>query len=58
MGRLLLASVTPERVPRNIYWDCYNGIRSAMQPKSEDDFGETFADAEKLYYKLALHRFC
>lgn len=23
-----------------------------MQPKSEDDFGETFADAEKLYYKL------
>ena len=37
--------IDPERVPRNIYWDCYNGIRSAMQPKSEDDFGETFADA-------------
>ena len=38
-----------ERVPRNIYWDCYNGIRSAMQPQ---DSGETFADVEKLYYKL------
>ena len=23
-----------------------------MQPKSEDNFGETFADVEKLYYKL------
>lgn len=44
--------IDPERVPRNIYWDCYNGIRSAMQPKSEDNFGETFADVEKLYYKL------
>ncbi len=44
--------IDPERVPRNIYWDCYNGIRSAVKPKSEDNFGETFADVEKLYYKL------
>ena len=44
--------IDPERVQQNIYWDCYNGIRSAMQPKSEDNFGETFADVEKLYYKL------
>ena len=41
--------IDPERVPRNIYWDCYNGIRSAMQPQ---DSGETFEDVEKLYYKL------
>ena len=44
--------IDPERVQQNIYWDCYNGIRSAVQPKSEDCLGETFEEVEKLYYKL------
>ena len=28
--------INPERVQQNIYWDCYNGIRSALQPKDVD----------------------
>ncbi len=27
--------IDPERVQQNIYWDCYNGIRSALQPKDD-----------------------
>lgn len=44
--------VDPERVQQNIYWDCYNGIRSALQPKSEESLADTFEEVEKLYYKL------
>ena len=44
--------IDPERVQQNIYWDCYNGIRSAMQPKSADSLADTFEEVEKLYYKL------
>ena len=41
-----------ERVQQNIYWDCYNGIRSALQPKDVDSLADTFEEVEKLYYKL------
>ena len=44
--------IDPERVRQNIYWDCYNGIRSALHPKSEDSLADTFEEVEKLYYKL------
>lgn len=44
--------IDPERVQQNIYWDCYNGIRSALHPKSEDSLVDTFEEVEKLYYKL------
>ena len=44
--------IDPERVQQNIYWDCYNGIRSALQPKDVDSLADTFEEAEKLYYKL------
>ena len=44
--------IDPERVQQNIYWDCYNGIRSALQPKDEDSLADTFEEVEKLYYKL------
>lgn len=44
--------IDPERVQQNIYWDCYNGIRSALQPKSEESLADTFEEVEKLYYKL------
>ena len=44
--------IDPERVRQNIYWDCYNGIRSALQPKSEESLADTFEEVEKLYYKL------
>ena len=44
--------IDPERVQQNIYWDCYNGIRSALQPKDADSLADTFEEVEKLYYKL------
>ena len=44
--------IDPERVQQNIYWDCYNGIRSALQLKSEESLADTFEEVEKLYYKL------
>ena len=44
--------IDPERVQQNIYWDCYNGIRSALQSKSEDSLADTFEEVERLYYKL------
>ena len=51
--KLPTASISnPERVQQNIYWDCYNGIRSALQPKDVDSLADTFEEVEKLYYKL------
>ena len=44
--------IDPERVQQNIYWDCYNGIRSALQPQDVDSLADTFEEVEKLYYKL------
>ena len=44
--------IDPERVQQNIYWDCYNGIRSALQPKDVDSLADTFEEVEKFYYKL------
>ena len=44
--------IDPERVQQNIYWDCYNGICSALQPKDVDSLADTFEEVEKLYYKL------
>ena len=44
--------IDPERVRQNIYGDCYNGIRSALQPKDVDSLANTFEEVEKLYYKL------
>lgn len=44
--------IDPERVRQNIYWDCYNGIRSALLPKDVDSLADTFEEVEKLYYKL------
>lgn len=44
--------IDPEHVRQNIYWDCYNGIRSALLPKDVDSLADTFEEVEKLYYKL------
>ncbi len=41
--------INPERVQQNIYWDCYNGIRSALHPKSEYSLVDTFEEVEKLF---------
>ena len=31
--------IDPERVKGNIYWDCFHGFRSALDPQDPDDLG-------------------
>lgn len=41
-----------ERVKRNVYWDCYNGIRSASVTGKEDEIVDSFEEVEQLFYKI------
>lgn len=40
-----------ERAKRNVYWDCYNGIRSASL-NGNDEIVDSFEEVEQLFYKL------
>lgn len=37
---------------RNVYWDCYNGIRSASVTGREDEIVDSFEEVEQLFYKI------
>ena len=41
-----------ERAKRNVYWDCYNGIRSASVTGKEDEIVDSFEEVEQLFYKI------
>lgn len=41
-----------ERVKRNVYWDCYNGIRSASVTGKEDEIVDSFEEVGQLFYKI------
>ena len=41
-----------ERAKRNVYWDCYNGIRSASVIGKEDEIVDSFEEVEQLFYKI------
>ena len=41
-----------ERAKRNVYWDCYNGIRSASVTGREDEIVDSFEEVEQLFYKI------
>ena len=41
-----------ERVKRNVYWDCYNGIRSVSLKEKDDEIADSFEEVEQLFYKL------
>ena len=36
--------IDPERAKGNIYWDCFHGFRSALDPQDPDDLAATFSD--------------
>lgn len=42
--------IDPERVKGNIYWDCFHGFRSALDPQDPDDLAATFSDVERQFY--------
>ena len=38
--------IDPERAKGNIYWDCFHGFRSALDPQDPDDLAATFSDVD------------
>ena len=43
--------IDPERAKDNIYWDCFHGFRSALDPQDPDDLATTFSDVERQFYE-------
>lgn len=43
--------IDPERAKGNIYWDCFHGFRSALDPQDPDDLTATFSDVERQFYE-------
>ena len=43
--------IDPERAKGNIYWDCFHGFRSALDPQAPDDLAATFSDVERQFYE-------
>ena len=40
--------IDPERAKGNIYWDCFHGFRSALDPRDPDDLAATFSAEETM----------
>ena len=43
--------IDPERAKSNIYWDCFHGFRSALDPQDPDDLATTFSEVERQFYE-------
>ena len=43
--------IDPERAKGNIYWDCFHGFRSALDPPDPNDLAATFSDVERQFYE-------
>ena len=43
--------IDPERAKGNIYWDCFHGFRSALDPQDPNDLATTFSDVERQFYE-------
>ena len=43
--------IDPERAKGNIYWDCFHGFRSALDPQDPDDLATTFSEVERQFYE-------
>ena len=43
--------IDPERAKGNIYWDCFYGFRSALDPQDPEDLAATFSDVERQFYE-------
>ena len=49
--------IDPERAKGNIYWDCFHGFRSALDPQDPDDLATTFSDVERQFYESRYSNF-
>ena len=49
--------IDPERAKGNIYWDCFHGFRSALDPQDPDDLAVTFSDVERQFYESRYSNF-
>ena len=49
--------IDPERAKGNIYWDCFHGFRSALDPQDPDDLATTFSDVERQFYETHYSEF-
>ena len=43
--------IDPERAKGNIYWDCFHGFRSALDPQDPDDLAAIFSEVEQQFYE-------
>ena len=43
--------IDPERAKGNIYWGCFHGFRSALDPQDPNDLAATFSDVERQFYE-------
>ena len=43
--------IDPERAKGNIYWDCFHGFRSALDPQDSDNLAATFSEIEQQFYE-------
>ena len=49
--------IDPERAKGNIYWDCFHGFRSALDPQDPDDLAATFSEVERQFYESSYSEF-
>ena len=49
--------IDPERAKGNIYWDCFHGFRSALDPQDPDDLAATFSEVERQFYEIHYSEF-
>ena len=49
--------IDPERAKSNIYWDCFHGFRSALDPQDPDDLAATFSEVERQFYESSYSGF-
>ena len=49
--------IDPERAKGNIYWDCFHGFRSALDPQDPDDLAATFSEVERQFYESRYSKF-
>ena len=49
--------IDPERAKGNIYWDCFHGFRSALDPQDLDNLAATFSEVERQFYESRYSNF-
>ena len=49
--------IDPERAKGNIYWDCFRGFRSALDPQDPDNLAATFSEVERQFYESRYSNF-